>query len=110
MMALFSKMQKQAGNIMAPFAELLLRQAHFPPPVAHTGEKFHVLDNACGAGTVSKIVVEVVAKQDQSNNMALTCADLSDWMIDGMNGYVATNGWKQVEAIKTDAQVRTYSP
>jgi len=101
-MVQFKVVKPQALNIMGPFAELLLRQAQFPPP---TDTTLKVLDNACGAGTVTDKIMEALT-QEQKSRLSLTCADISDVMIDGLKERIAASGWKQVDAIKADAQVQ----
>jgi ubiquinone/menaquinone biosynthesis C-methylase UbiE len=104
-MALFKKVRPQAANLMGSFAELLLRQAQFPPPTDASGTTLKVLDNACGSGTVTDKIMEALTGE-QKQRMFLTCADLSDVMVDGMKEHIAESGWKQVDAVKADAQVR----
>lgn len=103
-MALFNKVRPQAANLMGSFAELLLRQAQFPPSMDTSYTTLKVLDNACGSGTVTDKIMEALTG-DQKQRLFLTCADLSDIMVNGMKEHIAASGWTQVDAVKADAQV-----
>ncbi|OQV00420.1 Methyltransferase domain-containing protein [Cladophialophora immunda] len=97
--AQFDKMFSQADRIMGPFAEVLLRQANFPP----VGDsRLVVLDQACGSGVVSSHIMSRLSTEGKSR-LDLTCADISDAMISNVSRRIETSGWDNVSAVKADA-------
>ncbi|OAP58479.1 hypothetical protein AYL99_07569 [Fonsecaea erecta] len=95
----FDKMFSQADQIMGPFAEILLRQANFPP----VGDsRLIVLDQACGSGVVSTHIMSRLSPEEKSR-LDLTCADISDAMISNVSRRIETLGWDSVSAVKADA-------
>ena len=96
----FEKMFVQADDIMGPFADLMLKQAKFPP----SNSPLVVLDMACGSGVVSAHIMSLLPRDAQSC-LDLTCADISEAMIDNLNPCIEACGWSNARAVKADAMV-----
>lgn len=96
-----TKISEIADSIMGPFATLMLKQAHFPPP-----EDFplKVLDNACGPGTVTLRILSSLSSHDKAK-LELSCADISELMIGSLSQKIESGSWKNVKAFVADAMV-----
>ena len=70
----FENMYNQSNDIIGPFADLLLKQASFPPS---SDLCLVVLDNACGSGVVSSHIISSISP-DVKARLDLTCGDISE--------------------------------
>lgn len=113
----FDKMSSQADQIMGPFADVLLRQAGFPPSADKSA--LVVLDTACGSGVVASHIMGLLASRrtgdegDQTHldlDLDLTCADISEAMVSNATRRIETSGWRNTRAVIADAMVCYTSP
>lgn len=65
-----------------------------------------VLDNACGAGVLSAVLLEEASKE-LKERMELVCGDLDQNMIGMVGARIKDKGWKATAQI-VDAQVRSF--
>lgn len=96
-----TKMSEIADSIMGPFATLLLKQSHFPPP---DDFPLKVLDDACGPGTVTLRMLSSLSSHDKAR-LELSCVDISEIMNASLSKKIEAEGWKNVKAFVADAMV-----
>jgi len=88
-----------AERIVGPAAAELLRKAgvlDFSGPLT-------VLDNACGTGIVTTVLMEQLSEAKKLEQLdKLTAADFSSVMLDVLRPQVEQKGWNKVEVIQAD--------
>ena len=65
--------------------------------------QLHVLDNACGAGVLSHVLLEA-ASEELKDRIELVCGDLDQNMAGVVGARIKDKGWKATAQI-VDAQV-----
>lgn len=74
-----------------------------------------VLDMACGTGVVTATLHDAMERsggrqQQQSGDLIkITCSDISEPQVSWVRRRIKQMGWRNTEAVVTDAIVRTYS-
>lgn len=87
--------------ISSPLARNMLTKTGLD---ASTAEPFTLLDHGCGMGVVAPVLMETVPRDvlKQSN---ILCADLSEKLVESVQGRIEKEGWVNCEANVVDAQV-----
>ena len=100
----FIKNYKIGEKITGKFAQSLIEQsAVIADSKSNLDRPLVVLDNACGAGVISSILHNELDDQIK-RNWKLTCADLSEGMLEYTRHRMEREGWLNAELKKVDAQ------
>ncbi|KAL1862035.1 hypothetical protein Plec18170_000859 [Paecilomyces lecythidis] len=96
----FASRYRFAEVITGPYAKHLVEQAR----IESTKERpLVILDNACGTGVVADKLQRLLDEEAKSN-MQLTCADISEVMLEITKKRIQEEGWKNIETKIVDAQ------
>ncbi|KAF8198845.1 S-adenosyl-L-methionine-dependent methyltransferase [Mycena galopus ATCC 62051] len=79
-----------------PAKAMLVQSGLLPTPPKDA----KVLDNACGAGVVTSLLLSTIGK---TNDIHVVCGDLEEYMVNTTAERIKTNGWN-AEATLADAQ------
>lgn len=94
---------RSAEKVTVVFARSLVEQSGILSLLGE-GEPLSILDNACGTGAVSVILHEMLPDWKVKNGWKLTCADLSEAMIDAVRAKIGADGWGNTDTAVTDLQ------
>ncbi|KAJ9284827.1 hypothetical protein DTO021C3_7573 [Paecilomyces variotii] len=96
----FASRYRFAEGITGPYAKHLVEQSGIQ---SIKERPLIILDNACGTGVVADNLHELL-DEEAKNNMQLTCADVSEVMLEITKRRIQEEGWKNTETKVVDAQ------
>ncbi|KAJ5232680.1 hypothetical protein N7468_005636 [Penicillium chermesinum] len=100
----FVKTYKIAEGASGPFGEVLIEQSGIVAEAKANPEKpLVILDDGCGTGIISEMLVEKVDAQAKSN-WKLTCCDISEAMVEYTRRRAQSGRWPNVDFKIVDAQ------
>ncbi|KAJ6172340.1 hypothetical protein N7470_001407 [Penicillium chermesinum] len=98
------KTYKIAEGASGPFGEVLIEQSGIVAEAKANPEKpLVILDDGCGTGIISEMLVEKVDAQAKSN-WKLTCCDISEAMVEYTRRRAQSGRWPNVDFKIVDAQ------
>ncbi|KAM5469143.1 hypothetical protein MauCBS54593_004495 [Microsporum audouinii] len=94
---------RSAEKVTIAFARSLVEQSGILS-IRTEEERLSILDNACGTGAVSAVLHEMLHDWKAENGWTLTCADLSEAMINAVQEKIDAEGWTNTETVIVDMQ------
>lgn len=94
---------RSAEKVTVVFARSLVEQSGILS-TERGEEALSILDHACGTGVVSGVLHEKLSDWKVKSEWKLTCADLSEAMIDAVKARINAEGWKNTDTAVVDLQ------
>lgn len=97
---------RSAEKVTLAFARSLVEQSGILS-VERKEEGLSIVDHACGTGVVSVALHEMLPDWKFEYRWKLTCADLSEAMLDAVQAKIDAEGWENTDTVIADLQQNT---
>ncbi|EFQ99087.1 hypothetical protein MGYG_02101 [Nannizzia gypsea CBS 118893] len=94
---------RSAEKVTTAFATSLIEQSGILS-IRSEEESLSILDNACGTGAVSAVLHEMLPDWKTKCKWKLTCADLSEAMVNAVKEKIEVEGWGNTDTAVADLQ------